>query len=116
MALISRPPDKDIAVHGKAETDPDFTGGGDTVRYSVAVGDGEAPFQVEAELWYQPIAYRWAMNLKPYDAPEPKRFVGYYQEMSSASAVLLVRTAATTKPMQAVATAETSSPARSGTQ
>lgn len=90
--------DKDIAVHGKAEEDPDFTGGGDTVRYSVALGSGEAPFQVEAELWYQPIAYRWAMNLKPYDAPEPKRFVGYYQEMASGSAVMMVRATATTGP------------------
>ena len=111
-----RTADKDIAVHGEAETDPDFTGGGDTVRYTVAVGDGEAPFQVEAELWYQPIAYRWAMNLKPYDAPEPKRFVGYYQEMASGSAVLLVRAAATTKPLPAVAVAEAASPAHSGTQ
>jgi hypothetical protein len=87
--------DDDVAVHGKAETDPNFVGGGDTIRYSVAVG-GEAPFQVEAELWYQPIGYRWAMNLKPYDAAEPKRFVGYYEAMASGSAVMLVRTMAVT--------------------
>lgn len=88
--------DDDVAVHGKAETDPNFVGGGDTIRYTVAVGGGEAPFQVEAELWYQPIGYRWAMNLKPYDAAEPKRFVGYYDEAASGSAVLLVRTTAVT--------------------
>ena len=44
-------------------------------------------FQVEAELWFQPISYRWANNLKPYNADEPRRFVGYYESMASGSAV-----------------------------
>ena len=87
---------KDVAVHGEAETDPDFTGGGDTIRYSVPVS-GDGPFQVEAELWYQPVAYRWAMNLQPYDAMEPKRFVGYYKTTASASAIMLARSTAVTK-------------------
>jgi hypothetical protein len=91
-----RTADKDVAVHGEAETDPNFVGGGNTIRYSVVVGGDESSFQVEAELWYQPIGYRWAMNLKPYDAPEPKRFVGYYEAMASGSAVMLVRTTAVT--------------------
>jgi hypothetical protein len=92
-----RTADADVAVHGEAETDPDFAGGGDTIRYSVTVGSSEGPFQVEAELWYQPIGYRWAMNLKPYDAPEPQRFVGYYKAMASSSAVMLVRATAVSK-------------------
>ena len=91
-----RSADSDVEVHGQAETDPDFVGGGDTIRYSVARGGGAAPFQVEAELWYQPIGYRWAMNLRPYDAAEPRRFVGYYEAMSSGSAVMLVHTSALT--------------------
>ena len=74
-----RTADKDVAVHGDAEADADFVGGGDQVRYSVAVGEAQGPFQVDAELWYQPIGYRWAMNLKQYDAIEPRRFVGYYE-------------------------------------
>jgi hypothetical protein len=84
-----RTADKDIAVHGDAESDPDFTGGSDRVRYSVATGDAQGPFTVDAELWYQPIAYRWAMNLAPYDAPEPRRFVGYYNAMAGGSGVRL---------------------------
>jgi hypothetical protein len=88
--------DKDVAVHGEAETDPNFMAGGDTIRYSMAVSGGEAPFRVEAELWYQPIGYRWAMNLKPYGATEPKRFVAYYGAMASSSAVTLARTTAVT--------------------
>ena len=88
-------------------------GGGDTIRYSVAIGGGEAPFQVEAELWYQPIGYRWAMNLKPYDAAEPKRFVGYYEAMASGSAVMLVRTTAVTSHQVTAAAEGATSTARS---
>jgi hypothetical protein len=90
-----RTADKDVAVHGDAESDADFTGGGDRVRYSVDVKDAQGPFQVAAELWYQPIAYRWAMNLKKYDAPEPRRFVGYYEQTSDSSGVMLARAVAT---------------------
>jgi hypothetical protein len=89
-----RTADKEVAVHGDAEGDVDFTGGRDQVRYSAAVGDAPGPFVVEAELWYQPIAYRWAMNLKKYDAMEPRRFVGYYEETASASGVVLAHASA----------------------
>ena len=92
-----RTAEKDIAVHGEAEMDPDFTAGGDTIRYAMAVSSGPGPFQVEAELWYQPIAYRWAMNLKQYNAMEPRRFVSYYEGTASGSGLMLVRTTATTK-------------------
>lgn len=52
--------DKDIGVHGVAENDPDFIGGRDTVRYSVPVLDALAPFEIIAELWYQPMTARSA--------------------------------------------------------
>ena len=55
---------------------------------------GGGPFQVDVELLYQPIGFRWAHNLEKYDAPEPKRFVGYYNEMSSASWVAIAKTTA----------------------
>ncbi len=85
--------DKDVAVHGNAADDPGFTGEGSTVRYSVPVSVGTGTVEVTAELWYQPIGYRWANNLKPYGkAAEPRRFTGYYDSMSSASAVILART------------------------
>ena len=91
-----RTADKDIAVHGEAAGDADFTSGGDTIRYSAAAGDGQGPFQVEAELWFQPIAYRWAMNLKSYQAMEPQRFVRYYEATASGSGGMLVRSTAAT--------------------
>ena len=53
-------------MHGDASADADFEAGSDRVRYSIDVAGGTAPFTVEAELWYQSIAYRWAQNLKQY--------------------------------------------------
>ena len=50
---------------------------------------GEGPFTVEAELLYQPIGYRWANNLKKYDAAEPRRFNGYYDAMGAATTAVL---------------------------
>ncbi len=85
---------KDVAVVGGALDDSDFSGGGDRTRYSVALGDAQGPFQIEVELWYQPIGYRWAENLRRYDAAELRRFSGYFDAMASASAVLLARATA----------------------
>lgn len=84
-----RTANSDVAVLGDAARDADFDADGDRVRYSVGLGNGTGPFQVEAELWYQPIAYRWARNLRSYNAAEPARFVQYYEGMSQASAVML---------------------------
>ena len=64
------------------------------MRYRIAAGAASGPFTVEVELRYQPIGYRWAHNLSAYDAPEPKRFVGYYQQLASASSTVLARSTA----------------------
>lgn len=89
--------DAAIAVHGHAAEDDDFTGGSDRVRYAVDLGGAQGPFTVEAELWYQPIAWRWAQNLAEYDAEEPARFVRYYDSMSAASAVRITAVTAETR-------------------
>jgi hypothetical protein len=81
----------DIAVHGAAFDDPNFGAGGDRVRYRVRVGGATAPYRMVVELWYQPIGFRWAKNLRSYDAPETTRFTSYYQAMGSASAALIAR-------------------------
>ena len=78
----------DIGVYGAAADDPDFTGGGDRVRYQVPV-DGAGSYRVDVELRYQPIAYRWAHNLERYDAAEPARFLGYYRQNAAASSVVV---------------------------
>jgi hypothetical protein len=82
---------KDIAVIGDASADADFGAEGDHVRYVVDARGTEGPFQVEAELLFQPIGFRWAQNLKPYKAAEPQRFVGYYESMASAVTETLAR-------------------------
>lgn len=84
----------EIAVQGSAKDDGDFAGGSDRVRYSVDVGNAAGPFTVTAELLYQPIGFRWANNLKRYDAAEPQRFTGYYDAMASSSAATLARASA----------------------
>jgi hypothetical protein len=87
--------EQEIAPQGEATGDADFTGGGDKIRYSVAVGNAQGPFQVQAELWFQPISYRWAENLRSYEAMEPQRFTRYYDSMASGSGLMLNRASAT---------------------
>jgi len=81
----------DVAVHGAAMTDTNFTDQTDRVRYAVGVTAADGPFTVEATLRFQTIAFRWADNLRGYDAVEPRRFVGYYDEMSAVTATDLAR-------------------------
>lgn len=55
-----------IAVHGLAAEDADFIAGGDTITYQIALGEAEGPFTVNAILLYQPIGYRWAVDLEQF--------------------------------------------------
>lgn len=80
---------QDISVKGNAAEDGDFNAEGDRIRFAVPVNPEQGPFNVQADLWYQPIAYRWAQNLLQEDAPEIARFVSYYNSMSAESAALL---------------------------
>ena len=82
---------QDIAPQGSAMTDEDFAGGGDRIRYSIPLGSAQGPFRVDATLWFQPISYRWAENLRAYNAAEPRRFTRYYDAMSSGSAAAVAR-------------------------
>jgi hypothetical protein len=84
-----RTADRDIAVHGAAVDDLNFAGGEDVVRYRLPA----TAASVDVELRYQPIAYRWAQNLRTYDAPEPRRFVAYYDAMASESSAVIAHAA-----------------------
>ncbi len=86
---------QDIAVTGGAADDPGFTDRGSTVRYVVSTGGAAGPLKVEAELWYQPIGFRWAHNLAPYKASEPQRMVKYYEAAAGKSAMVLAKAEAT---------------------
>ena len=78
-----------IMVHGKAGEDADFQAGSDRIRYRVEIPAGVQRVDVRARLMFQTIGFRWAQNLAPYDAHETKRFVSYYNENASTSAVVL---------------------------
>jgi hypothetical protein len=84
----------DIAVTGGARDDADFTGESDRVRYTVDTSNRTGPFQIDVELRYQPIAFRWSQNLRSYDAAETRRFVSWFDAMSTGSSVILARASA----------------------
>ena len=84
-------------MHGDADTDPAFSGGGRSDPLLRRDGRCAGAVQRRSRLWYQPVAYRWAVSLKGYDAPEPKRFVSFYEDMSAGSGVMLARAAASAK-------------------
>jgi hypothetical protein len=81
----------DVAVRGAASSDEDFAAGRDRVRYVIDLGNARAPVRVDAALYYQSIASRWAQNLRAYDAAETRRFLQFYEPMAAGSAVVLAR-------------------------
>lgn len=87
---------RDIAVVGAAREDGDFVGESDQVRYVLDVAGRAGPLRVDVELRYQPIAFRWAQNLKEYDALETRRFVTWFEAMSAGSSVVLASARVTT--------------------
>lgn len=80
--------DEQIKVGGVASEDKNFTGGSDQITYRIRI-DKAGPLLVKAELWYQPVGFRWAQNLTPYKARETEQFVSYYNAMSKESALIL---------------------------
>jgi hypothetical protein len=89
--------DAEIGVYGGAAADPDFGAGGDRTRYRVPVS-GSGPYQVDVELRYQSIGFRWAHNLERYQAPEPARFVRYYREGAAESSVVVAAAVGRSEP------------------
>jgi hypothetical protein len=86
--------DPDVAVNGEASGDGDFVGGSDRVAYRIDVARASRPLEIRAELWYQPIGFRWARNLADFDALETDRFVRYYDALSHVSGALLAEASA----------------------
>jgi cytochrome c551/c552 len=84
-----------VAVIGDAREDSDFSAGGDRLRYSMAVDDHEGPFQLDVELRFQVVGFRWAENLRTYKAEETSRFVRYFESMASSASAVVARATAT---------------------
>jgi len=83
--------DQDIAVQGSARDDEDFVQSADRVHYYVKLERTDASYVVQAELWYQPVGYRWAQNLGSRDSAETRKFVSFYDSTADTSAVVLAR-------------------------
>lgn len=79
----------DIAVRGEAAQDPNFNAGSCSTHYAIPINGAAGPFHISAELYYQPVGYRWAHNLANYRADEPQRFVHYYEQAAAQSAIVL---------------------------
>lgn len=82
----------DIAVYGVALEDEDLIGGSDRIKYIIDLGEAAGPFTVTAELLYQSVGFRWADNLRDYDAPETARFLDYYERVSNEPVIVATAT------------------------
>jgi hypothetical protein len=78
----------DIAPYGAAVDDADFLSGGDSLGLSIDLGEAAGPFEVTVELLYQSIGYRWADNLRQYEAAEVARFIEYYEAVPNLPVVV----------------------------
>ena len=78
-----------VMVQGAAVEDTDFQGGSDSIGFMVPLAGSTNPYTVLAELWYQPIGYRWAHNLAQQDALEIDRFVRYFKDFADSSGIRL---------------------------
>ena len=88
----------DVAVRGDAKDDPDFVAGSDRIRYRITLAENTSDLSIDAALMYQSIGYRWAENLRAYDARETQRFVKYYAETAAASSVSIATDALLVTP------------------
>ncbi len=86
-----------VQVRGAAVDDADFEGGSDKVLYRVTLGESQGPYAVEAELWYQPIGYRWAHNLEDQPSDEAAFFVAAFDALAGQSSQRLTHTRTTVR-------------------
>jgi hypothetical protein len=77
----------DIAVQGAAASDGNYVGGEDRVTYEIDLGSATVPLTVRAELLFQPLSYRFAMDLREDDTALVERFSRYYDTVDRAPAL-----------------------------
>ncbi len=57
----------DIAIYGNAASDGNFTGGADTVTYTIQINQGTGPYSVTARLLYSPVSLAFMKDLQKDD-------------------------------------------------
>jgi hypothetical protein len=87
----------ETAVQGAAAADGDFDDARDLVRYQFDASAAATAVTIEIKMWFQPIGYRWAENLRGYRAPEPERFMRYWDAMAGGSATVIAETRASVR-------------------
>jgi len=70
----------DIAVYGEASEDTNFIGGSDMITYQIDISNAQGPFTFNAELLYEPLSYRFMVDMFTDNTPEIDQFEGYYDE------------------------------------
>ena len=69
-----------IAAYGEAAGDADFSGGSDSITYRIDTGSHSGPFTVKAELLYQTLSYRFAMDLFSTNEALVEEFAAYFNQ------------------------------------
>ena len=87
----------EVAVYGEAAGDANFAGGSDLVTYRIEVGEATGPFTVSAELLYEPLSYRFVMDMLADGTELTERFGGYYGETDRSPLVVAEIEPATVK-------------------
>lgn len=78
----------DIAVYGQAANDVNFIGGSDQVTYEIDTAGRNGPFTVTAELLYQSLSYRFAVEAREVDAPLSNQFGDLYDAADKTPTVI----------------------------
>lgn len=78
----------DISVIGNAFDDENFGGGEDLILYEIPLENSTAPWQIEIELLYQSIGYRWLQKFYETDTIESQKLVRYLESVPNEPVVI----------------------------
>jgi hypothetical protein len=70
----------DIAVHGAAISNDDFTGGADRVTYQIDTSGYSGPFTITVRLFYQSVSYQSMQDLLKGNDSLIERFADLYKD------------------------------------
>lgn len=83
-----------VKVQGGAASDDDFSGGGDSVRVILPKAASATAAQIEVELLFQTISFRWAENFRPRADEAAERFLQGFERVRRRGHVVVARATA----------------------
>jgi hypothetical protein len=81
-----------VAVQGQALGDPDFAGGGDTIRYQIPMTEWDGPVTIRVAMLFQPVGFRWIENFRPFNTPLIAQFLSFADAAGVAPALIYEET------------------------